>query len=169
MAALYQLVEQYRSLEALDASEELPIEVLKDTLEGLSGELTVKATNVAKFVLNCEATAEAIEGAAKQMKLRAERLRKRAEGVRDYLKFNMQAAGILKIEATEFVLSIKKNPPAVIVDTEALIPPAFMATPEPPPPPVPRPDKALIKKAIQSGMAIAGCHLEQAERLDIRP
>lgn len=169
MAALYEIVAQYRSLEALEASEDLPPEVIRDTLEGLTGDLTVKATNVAKFILNCESMADAVDGAAKQMKLRAERIRKRADSVREYLKINMQGAGITKIEATEFILALKKNPPAVIVDDEAAIPAAFKVTPEPPPPPLPRPDKALIKKAIQSGATVAGCHLEQAERLDIKP
>jgi hypothetical protein len=167
MSALYQLVEQYRSLETLDASDDLPAEVIRDTLEGLTGDLTVKATNVAKFILNCESMADAVDGAAKQMKARAERIRKRADSIREYLKVNMQGAGITKIEATEFVLALKKNPPAVIVDNEAEIPEAFKVTPEPAPPPVARPDKAMIKKAIQSGMTIAGCHLEQAERLTI--
>ena len=168
MAALYQLVEQYRSLEALDASEDLPAEVIQDTLEGLSGELTVKATNVAKFILNTEAMAEAIEQAADAMKERANRIRRRSESIRNYLKINMQASGITKIEATEFVLSLKKNPPSVIVTDEASIPDAFKVTPVPPPPPTPRPDKAAIKKAIQAGVEIPGAHLEQHERLDIK-
>lgn len=168
MAALYQLVEQYRSLEALEASEDLPIEVIQDTLEGLTGDLTVKATNVAKYILNCEAMAEAVEQASEAMKVRAQKIRRRSESIREYLRINMQGAGITKIEATEFVLALKKNPPAVIVTDEAAIPPAFKVMPTPPPPPVPRPDKAAIKKAIQSGIMVAGAHLEQAERLDIR-
>lgn len=168
MAALYQLVEQYRSLEALEASEDLPIEVVQDTLEGLTGELTVKATNVAKFILNCEAMAEAVENAADAMKARALRIRRRSDSIREYLKVNMQGAGITKIEATEFVLSLKKNPPSVIVTDEASIPDSFKVIPVPPPPPAPRPDKALIKKAIQSGVSVAGAYLEQHERLEIK-
>lgn len=168
MTALYQIVEQYRSLEALEASEDLPLEVINDTLEALTGDLTVKATNVAKFVLNCEAMADAIDGAAKQMKARSERLRRRSDSVREYLKTNMAGAGITKIEAVEFVLSIKKNPPAVIVDDEAAIPPAFKTVPEPLPPPVPRPDKKQIATALKAGMNVPGCHLEQGERLEIK-
>lgn len=168
MSALYEIVAQYRSLETLDASDDLPADVIRDTLEGLTGELTVKATNVARYILNVESMADAVDGAAKQMKARAERMRKRADSIREYLRVNMQGAGITKIEATEFVLALKKNPPAVIIDNEAAIPDAFKVTPEPPPPPLPRPDKALIKKGIQSGLTIAGCHLEQAERLEIK-
>lgn len=168
MTALYQIVSQYRALEQLDASEDLPIEVINDTLEGLTGELTEKATNVAKFVLNCESMADAIDNAAKLMKARSERLRRRADGVREYLKTNMIGAGITKIESVEFVLAIKKNPPSVIVDDEAAIPEHFKVTPEPAPPPVPRPDKKQIATALKAGMKVPGCHLEQAERLDIR-
>jgi hypothetical protein len=184
MAALYEIVAQYRSLETLDASEDLPIEVIRDTLEGLTGELTVKATNVAKFILNVEAMAEAVDGAAKQMKLRAERMRKRADSIREYLRTNMQGAGITKIEAVEFVLQLKKNPPAVVIDNEAEIPVAFKPTPAPPPPPGPTIDKKAIAIALKAHASIVaaaattgakpppspvpGAHLEQAERLEIK-
>lgn len=169
MSSLYQIVAQYRSLETLDPSEDLPAEVIRDTLEALGGDLEVKATNVAKFVLNVEAMADAVEGASKQMKVRADRMRKRADSVREYLKVNMQAAGITQIEAIEFAIKLQKNPPAVVVDDEASIPDAFKVTPPPPPPPSARPDKSAIAKAIKAGVTVAGCHLEQAERLVISP
>jgi hypothetical protein len=183
MTSLYQIVEQYRSLETLDPSEDLPAEVIRDTLEGLTGELTVKATNVARYILNIESMADAVEGASKQMKARAERMRVRAESIREYLKVNMQGAGISKIEATEFVLSLKKNPPKVIVTDETKIPEAFKAKPAPPPPPVATPDKKKIADALKAHAAlikalpegetppvtpVPGAHLEQAERLEIR-
>lgn len=184
MTSIYQIVEQYRSLETLDASDDLPIEVIRDTLEGLTGELTVKATNVAKFILNIESMADAVDGAAKQMKQRAERMRNRAESIREYLLTNMQGARITKIEATEFVLSLRKNPPAVIVTDETKIPEAFKATPPPPPPPVARPDKKKIADALKAharlvdasalcgtpppDSPVPGAHLEQAERLEIK-
>lgn len=183
MSTLYEIVAQYRSLETLDASDDLPAEVIRDTLEGLTGELTVKATNVARYILNCESMADAVEGAAKQMKARAERIRKRADSIREYLKVNMQGAGITKIEATEFVLALKKNPPAVIVDNEADIPLMFKPFPPPPPPPVRTIDKkaiadalkahAALIKALPEGQAapvtpVPGCHLAQADRLEIK-
>ena len=80
---LYQLTEQYRSLEALEVSDDLPAEVIRDTLEGLTGELQEKATNVALFIRNVEATAEAVEDAAKKMQERANRLKARAQRPRD--------------------------------------------------------------------------------------
>lgn len=171
MSALYELVAQHRSLEALAASEDLPVEMIADTLEGLEGEVTQKATSVAKFVMNCEATAEAIEKAAAQMMIRAKRLNARAEHVRNYLYTNMKAAGILKIEALEFTVSVKKNPPAVNVLDETMVPAEYMVTPPPPPPPPPpaaRPDKKKIADALKADIDIPGCELVRGERLEIK-
>lgn len=168
MSTLYNIVDQYRALERLDPSEDLPAEVIRDTLEGLTGELQVKATNVARYVLNIESTADAVEEAAKAMEVRAARMRDRADSIREYLRINMQAARITKIESVEFVLALKKNPPSVHIYDESAIPPDYMATPAPPPPPVAKPDKKLIAKAIKDGFTVPGAHLEQAERLEIK-
>ena len=72
---LYQLTGQFRELEALADSDDLPPEVIRDTLEGLTGELEVKAISVAAFTRNLEASADMIDEAAKAMQTRARRLR----------------------------------------------------------------------------------------------
>ena len=63
--ALYQLSQNYvQALDFLtDPDIELPMDVINDTLEGLSGELEDKAVNVAKFMRNLEALTEAIKAA----------------------------------------------------------------------------------------------------------
>ena len=62
--SLYQLSANY--LQALDfltdPEMDLPIEAVNDTLEALGGELEDKAINVAKFLRNMEAMAEAAVG-----------------------------------------------------------------------------------------------------------
>lgn len=164
MKPLYQLVAQYRDLQAIDP-EELDQQTLADTLEGLGGEITEKATNVAYFVRNIETFAETVDEAAEAMKERAQRFREKARGIRTYLLNQMQGAGITKIQAPEFTLSIRKNPTAVMIAPDARIPSEYMVVPPPPPP---RPDKKLIKEALESGIPIDGCHLEQGSRLEIK-
>lgn len=165
--SLFSLTEQYRSLQALAESEtDIPEEVIADTLEALGGELELKAQNVARFALNQEAMAEAIEGAADAMKQRAQRLRKRTAHLRNYLLTNMQAAGLQRIESPEIVLAIKNNPESVVVFAEADLPERFMVQPEPPPK---RADKAAIKAAIKAGEDVPGARLERGQRLDIKP
>lgn len=164
---LYELVAQHKSLEALEANEDLPAEVIRDTLDGLEGELRDKAISVAHFCRNLTATADAIDEAAESMRMRGERLRKRAQSLNEYLKFNMQASGIKNVRSPYFNLKLVKNPPTVIIDSENLIPAKFMRTPAPLPPPKASPDKKAIGDAIKAGHEVPGAHAEQYERLEI--
>lgn len=164
MSALYQLVTQFRSLQELD-TEEIPEDVLRDTLEGLEGEIEVKATNVAMFCRNLDTFAANVDDAAKRMKERAAKIQRKADQVRHYLQSMMEAAQITKIEAPEFTLAIRKNPPALVIVPDAVIPDEFMVQPPTPPK---HADKAAIKLALKAGKTVDGCRLEQGQRLEIK-
>lgn len=165
LPALYEIADQFKSLTLLAESEDLPPEVIRDTLEGLTGDMELKSANVAKFILGIEAEADMIEQAAKAMQERAAKRRKRADQIRAYLLFNLQACGITKVSCPEFTLSVRRNPPAVDIDDPEVVPAEFMATPEPPPP---RPDKTKIKAALKEGRSVPGCHLRESDRLEVR-
>lgn len=164
LPSLYQLTDQYRQLLTLDA-EEVPEEVMRDTLEALTGDIQEKSTNVAMYMRNLEAAADAIDDAAKAMKERAAKVRKRADSIRAYLLHNMQACGITKIESPHFSLAVQKNPAAVVVFDEGQVPEKFMVQKPPPPPQL---DKVAIKAAIQAGEEVPGCKLEQGVRLAVK-
>src|ERR1700689_4561105 len=104
MTSLFELTAQYRSLQELATSEEIPEETLRDTLEGLVGSIEDKAINVAKFILSLESSAVAIAAAADAMSLRAERIAKRATAIKQYLLFQLTVAGIKKLETPELIL-----------------------------------------------------------------
>lgn len=162
---LYELVGQYRALEHLETTDDIPAEVIQDTLEGLTGQLQEKATNVALFIRNLDATADAIDDAAAKMKDRAGVLRRRAESLKEYLLFNMQSSGITKIDSPYFTLSVRTNPPSVVIDNEAEIPEEYKVQPPPPPP---RIDKQAIARDIKAGKEVPGCHTEQRQRLEVK-
>jgi hypothetical protein len=162
---LYELTAYKRELEALADSGDVPPEQILDTLNALEGDIRDKAIAVAAFTLNLEVTAKAIREAAAAMLERAKRIDGRAESIRAYALFNLQAAGISKIESPWFTLAVRKNPPSVVVDDEAAIPREYFVTPEPPPPKL---DKAALKRAISAGTEVAGAHLTQTERLEIK-
>ena len=163
--SLYVLSDEYKAAAAQLADLDLPPEVVADTLEGLAGALEVKATNVAMFARNLEASAEAIREAERAMALRRKAIESRAEHIRQYLKANMERAGISKIESPYFTLAIKQNPAAVVIDAESQIPVDFMRQPEMPPA---VPDKKAIAEALKAGQTVSGAHLERGTRLDIR-
>lgn len=165
LPALYELANEYRSLELLADGDELPAEAIRDTLEALQGDIEMKSANVAKFVLGLEAEAKMIDEAAEAMRKRAELRRRRAENIRNYLLFQLQQVGIMKIECPEFRIAVRKNPEAVEINNPEEVPAEYMVTPPAPPP---HTDKAAIKAALKAGAEIPGCWLRQGERLEIK-
>ena len=82
LPALYELAGEYRAAAEQLADLDLPPEVVADTLEGLAGDLEQKATNVALFARNLEATAAAIKQAEADMAARRKAIENRAASIR---------------------------------------------------------------------------------------
>lgn len=162
---LYEISEEYRRAAETLSDLDLPEEVIADTLESLAFPLEQKAINVAAFIRNIEATANSIKQAEEGLAKRRKAMERRADSLKAYLQFNMQQTGINKIESPLFSLSIRDNPPAVIIDDANLIPADYMREPVIPPP---APDKNLIKKALTDGFVVPGAHLERGRRLEIK-
>lgn len=162
---LYQIADNYiadmEKLKDMDLDEQ----TLADTLEGMAGDLEVKSTNVAMFMRNLENTAAAIKEAEKDMAARRKAIENRIDRIKDYLKVNMERTGITKIECPYFVISVKKNPPALKVEDEAKIPDKYFTIPEPPPPVL---DKAKLKDDLKAGVQIEGAILTAGTSLQIK-
>lgn len=164
MNSLYELAGEYRAISDKLHDLDLPEEVIADTLEGLGGDLQEKSVNVAKYFRNLEAMADQIKQAEAQMASRRKAIEKRASSLKQYLQANMERAGITKIESPWFVVSIKKNPDAVQVDDESLIPRDYFKE-------IPASyqlDKTLVKSAIKDGYEVPGCHLASGTRIEIK-
>lgn len=166
---LYEVSNQLQALEQLGESDDLPAEVIASTLEALEGDFETKAVQVAKFILALEANATAVNEAAIAMATRGARISKRANSIRAYLQFHMQAIGTKRIETPELVINRKPNPPAVFIADEHAVPEKFKVQPEPQPPPPMRIDKAAVAKALKAGEWVDGAYLEAGERLVITP
>lgn len=165
MTSLYVLTSQLRELERLADEGEVPAEVLADTVEGLTGEIEVKAQNIAQFVQNLEASTGAIDQAIAEMKSRRDRIQRHADWLRGYLFTQMQASGISRISCPYFTLAIKKNPPKVVITDPGKVPGELYVYPVAPDP---YPNKAAIAAKLKAGEAVDGAHLEQGERLEIK-
>jgi len=165
MTQLYILADEYREAAAKLADLDLDEQTIADTLESLSGDLEVKAANVAMFARNLEATAAQIKEAEGQMAARRKSLESRVDGLRRYLLASLQSAGITKVEGPMLRIAVRDNPPAVDVFDAAQVPAAFMRQAEPPPP---APDKAAIKAALQQGTDVPGCRIVQGKRLEVK-
>lgn len=169
MTALYQLTNQYQELAEKLADGDFNAITIADTIEasGITDELAVKAQGIEFVARGAEANNAAIDAEIARLqalKVSRERI---ALGLREYLKNNMERAGIEKIECPLFKISIKKNPPAVEILDQLSLPAEYWKTPEPKPP-IATPDKVAIKTALQSGVDVMGARLVHNTRLEVK-
>lgn len=164
---LYQVADIYlKALHELAERDDLPPEVVEGTL-ALHGQLAVKAANVAAFVANCEVEAAALAARAKELSDRAKRAQKVADGLRAYLASQLLRAGVKEAKHEDTRVLLVKNPPAVKIEDELLLPEKFLRTPPPPPPPPAEPDKKAIGDALKAGEVVPGAVLLQSYRVKI--
>jgi hypothetical protein len=165
---LYEISTQYRQLAERLADMDLDAVTVADTLEasGLTDALPDKAQGVEMVARAAEMHCPAIDAEIARLQALKARRQKIAQGLRDYLKWNMENAGVERVECPLFTLTLKKNPPAVEVLDEDMIPSGFWVTPEPKPP-VARIDKVALAKALKAGAELPGVRLVQHTRLEI--
>lgn len=155
--SLYHMTEQYRCALAELSDADLPEEVVADTLEALEGELLQKGQAVAAFTLNLAAEIEAIKAVEKRISDKRKALEKREASLREYLRVNMEKAGITEIKSVDgsFAAKLQKGRPSVVVDDESLIPDdsKYIRWKR-------EVNKPAIAADIQAGVEVAGAHLE---------
>ena len=160
---LYQLVDEFLSAQQKLADLDMPANVVADTLEGLEGELTIKAEKVAFVVRNFEGAVSQIDEAIEAMIARRNALENRAKQIREYLQSNMERTGITEISCPYFKLTVQDNPESVEIHgpiiSEYL---RFYKAPDP------QPDKTKIKEALKAGKTVIGATLKRTRRLVIK-
>lgn len=161
---LYQLTTEFRSMldSAFDpeTGEALPV------FEELRGQLMQKATNVAAYVLTCEADAAQAKAAVDRIKALQASYERRADHLRTYLAENMKAAGITEIKADDRSFVVKLYPDrdeSVELEEGVTFPPELCNDPKPP-----APSKTKIKAAILAGEPVAGARIVRRDRLTIK-
>lgn len=163
--SLYEIATEYQSAMMKLMDSDMPEEVINDTLEGMSGELEVKATNVGLFIGNLKSNSAAIKEAAKQMLARAKAIDNKVDRMESYILENMVRCNITQIDSPYFTLKVRQNPPSVIIDDAGKIPGEMYVYPDPP---APYPDKRAIGEKLKAGEVIEGAHLERGVRLEIK-
>lgn len=156
MTTLYTIAEQFKELAALaeTADEDLAI-ALRDTMEGIEGEFQEKGKAIAMITLNIDGDLEAIQSQIDRLTERKRIINNRKESLKEYLRSNMDAAGITKITHPLFTITCGKGKPIVVIDDEKAIPDDFVNVKV-----TSAPDKAAIAKALKDGREVPGAHSE---------
>lgn len=156
MTTLYTIAEQFKELAVLaeTADEDLAI-ALRDTMEGIEGEFQEKGKAIAMITLNIDGDLEAIQSQIDRLTERKRVINNRKESLKEYLRSNMDAAGITKITHPLFTITCGKGKPIVVIDDEKAIPDDFVNVKV-----TSAPDKAAIAKALKDGQEVPGAHSE---------
>ena len=144
--------------EVLDASA---IEDLKE-LDALKIDRKQKIENIACYIKNLEAEAEAIAAEVKKQNDRAKRKKTRAESLRKYVANSMIKAGETSIETARAALSFR-NSKAVDIPDESVISHKLCKKTI-----TYKPDKKAIREAIENGQRVRGAALVERQNLQIK-
>jgi trehalose-6-phosphatase len=127
MTHLYDIADNYNAaFNAMAAIDDLPEDVMIDTLNAIEDEFKNKAIAVAGYFKNIDADIQAMKDAEKAIKQRRLAKEKHVEWMKGYLLRNMEETGITVIESPYFKISISNNPESVEVIDENLIPAEFI-------------------------------------------
>lgn len=154
---LYEIAQKYTQVfDLITNLEDLPPEVIEDTLESCSEELEEKSLNIAAIIKNINYDVEAMKDYEKKMNQKRRTLENRVTFLKDYLKEHMNICKVSKFCNQELSISIRKSPISVIIDNIEKVPEKFKDIQI-----SVNINKAEIKKAFKDGDKINGVHLEE--------
>lgn len=173
----YELAEQYNTVRAMldsgvafteDAQDYDYEQALRDTLDGIGGELEDKAADIAVLIKEMNAEAAALREEEYNLAERRRAKENRVKWLTQYLADNMQAAGLAKVDRPRATLSFRKSKGVKIDDEEGFILWAeeagqirFLNVKT-------TVNKTAIRDALKAGDELPGAVLEERQSLQIK-
>lgn len=165
MSTLYEIVNDYLTIQHMMEDPDLDPQTLADTMEGIEGELEVKADGYAKVIRNMEADIEAIKSEVNRLTDRRKTIEKNIQTLKLALQKSMEITGKTKFKTELFSFGIRNNAPSVIMDETDIrkIPSEYLRIRDP------EVDKNKLKDALKNGVDLSGvAHLESSQSLSIK-
>jgi hypothetical protein len=157
---LYEIAEQYQSIQSLAESEDATMVLaVADTMEAIEGDFKDKAQAVVAASMNISADIAAIDAQIKRLQDKKKSIQSRVDWLRNYLKRNMDATGITKISCPLFSATLAAPGKKVEITDETKIPDKYVRVKT-----VVDPDIPAILMALKEGADIPGAMLVDSER-----
>lgn len=164
MPTMYELTADYLSLLDMMDDPEIPADVIADTLEGIEGEIELKADGVAKVLREIEGRIAAIKSEENRLAERRRRMTETGESLKKRLEDMMRTTGKTKFKTDLFSFAIQKNGGKlpVIVDVDvSYLPDDLVIITE-------KPDTEAIRKLLDEGDVTYAHYGERGESLRIK-
>lgn len=157
---LYELLNDCLEVENLDEVDE---EQRKEILNFIKLEISNKGDNIIKFIRNEESSIKIIDEEIKRLQALKKARNNKIKNIKSYVQYCMESVGSKKIEGNLGKISIRKNPPALELVNEDLIPEKFIREET-----IKTINKAMIKDLLKDGQEIPGCKLTYGTSLTIK-
>lgn len=159
MAILYELTGQYQQLLEMIQNDEFDEWTLKDTLEGLDGEIEIKADGYAKVIKELEGNVDTLKNEIDRLSRKKSSYENNIKIMKESLENTMKITGKTKFKTELFSFNIQNNPPRLVIDRDV---PSEFLIPQPP-----KVDNARIKEVLKQ-QELDFAHLEVGQSLRIR-
>lgn len=162
MSTMYELTDNFMAVLEMASDPEIPPEAIADTLEGIEGEIELKAQSYAIIIKELEGEAVKLKTEETRLLSKRKSLENNIKRIKDNLFNAMKITGKEKIKTDLFSFGIQKSPAKLVIDDSSLIPEKYYVEQ------APKLDEQRLKLDLKSGIECKYAHLEQGEHVRIR-
>jgi hypothetical protein len=158
--SIYNIDSAFQGIVNMHANGDLTDEQFKEALVALEENKVEKCGNAICYLNMLKHGIEDMKAEEKRIATMRKALESRAKNLESAFAYVLNNMGDKEVITRYGVMKVRKNPPSVVIDDLSKVPTKFQhqkieVTI----------DKTAIKKAIQSGEKVAGCRIEQGEKL----
>lgn len=154
MTKLYEIANEYAQL----CSEDMPADMIADTLDGIEGEFSDKAEQLLAIVKNETALSKALKEESKSLSERAKAAENRAENIKQYIAKSLATMDKTKYTAGIHTITVRKPSQTVHIDNADLLPDSYLEFVT-----TTKIDKNLIKEKLKLGEEVPGASIQQGK------
>jgi hypothetical protein len=151
---LYKLSTDYNDLKSIVSDDELTVEAIENTLTGVKDQFEKKAEAVLIIANGFDHNVSALDTEINRLKSLKDGYVNKQKSLKEYLRVNMERAGIKKIQCDLFTITLRKAVEVVIITEESHLPDEYVNVKT-----VITPDKRAISSALKSGKTVEGAEM----------
>ncbi len=158
MKPLYQITEDHKELLKLADENEDMAQAVADTMELIEGDFNDKAISLIHVVNDMGEGVETIKNEIDRLTARKKAIENKQASMKEYLRINMEASGIKKIQCPIFTITSKAGRDIVLIEDEEKIPSDYLNIKT-----TMTPMKREILAALKEGDDISGARIVKSK------
>ena len=161
--SLYDLSHGFDAIMDLALDDTMDLDELEAGLQQIEADVAVKVSNGIGLIRSLENYADGMKAEADRLTVRRRAIENRVKSIKEWYQQNLEALGKDKVQTERGTMSIRQNPPRMIITDSSKIPAAFLDV-------IPEHTEISndrLKDALKKGDVPGAC-LERRRSLQIR-